>query len=57
MNNLCNTLLDKDRVQAIPADNGKKFKPKPVFDRVMEVEIAPMITFASTYSNIVFRVF
>ena len=56
MVNLCNTLLLFDRVQAIPADIGKKFKPKPVFDRVREVEVAPMIKIESTDSNIVFRV-
>ena len=56
MINLCNTLLPKDRVQAIPADMGKIFKPIPIIDRVIEVDVAPMITILSADSNIVFRV-
>ena len=56
MINLCNTLLPKDRPQAIPADIGKIIKPTPVIDRVIEVDVAPMITILSTDSNIVFRV-
>ena len=44
------------RVQAIPADIGKIIKPIPVIDRVIEVDVAPMITILSTYSNTVFRV-
>ena len=56
MINLCNTLLPKDRVPAIPADIGKLIKPIPVIDRVIEVDVAPMITILSTDSNIVFRV-
>ena len=54
--NLCNTLLPKDREQAIPADFGNIIKPTPVTDRVIEVDVAPMITILSTDSNIVFRV-
>ena len=56
MINLCNTLLDNDRAQAIPADIGKTIRPKPVTDRVIQVEVVPMITIESTSSNIVFRV-
>ena len=56
MINLCNTLLTKDRVQATPADIGKTIKPMPINDRVIEVDIAPMITIESTDSNIVFTV-
>ena len=56
MINLCNTLLDNDRVQAIPADIGRIIKPTPVTDKVIEVDVAPMITILSTDSNIVFRV-
>ena len=56
MINLCNTLLPSDRVQAIPADIGKIFKPKPVTDNVIEVDVAPMITIESTDSNTVFKV-
>ena len=56
MNNLCNTLLPNDTVQAIPADIGKIIKPIPVIDRVIEVDVAPMTTILSTDSNIVFEV-
>ena len=55
MINLCDTLLPNDRVQAIPADIGRIIKPIPVIDRVIEVDVAPMITIESTDSNIVFR--
>ena len=57
MINLCNTLLSNDRVQAIPADMGKIIKPTPVTDKVIEVDVAPMITILSKDSNIVFEVF
>ena len=57
MINLCKTLLLNDRVQAIPADNGKIIKPTPVTDRVIEVDVAPMITILSTDSNTLFRIF
>ena len=57
MKNLCNNLLLNDRVQAIPADIGKIIKLIPVIDRVIEVDVAAMITIESTDSNIVFRVF
>ena len=56
MINLCNTLLPNDRVQTIPADTGRRIKPIPVIDKVIEVDVAPMITILSTDSNIVFRV-
>ena len=56
MINLCNILLPIDRVQAILADIGKTFEPIPVIDRVIEVDVAPMITILSTVSNTVFRV-
>ena len=56
MINLCNTSLPNDRVQAIPADVGKIIKPIPVIDRVIEVDVAAMITILSTDSNTVFRV-
>ena len=52
---LCNTLLHNDRTQTFP-DIGKIIKPKPILDRVIEVDDAPMITIESTDSNIVFRV-
>ena len=56
MINLCNTLLPCDKPQAIPADMGKIIKPTPVIDKVIEVDVAAMITMLSTDSNIVFRV-
>ena len=56
MINLCNTLLRNDRVQAIAADIGRIIKPLPVIDRVIEIDVAPMITILSTDSYIVFRV-
>ena len=56
MINLCNTLLPNDKPQAIPADMGKTIKPIPVIDRVIEVDVAVMITIESTDSIIVFRV-
>ena len=51
MINLCNTLLPKDRVQTIPAVIGKIIKPIPVVDRVIEVDVAPIIKILSTDSN------
>ena len=56
MNNLCNILLPKDRPQATPGDIGHTIKPIPVIDRVIEVDVAPMITILSTDSNTVFKV-
>ena len=56
MINLCNILLPNDRAQAIPADIGNTIKPKPVTDKVIEVDVAPIITILSTDSNTVFRV-
>ena len=56
MINLCNTSLPNDRVQAIPADNGKIIKATPVIDRGIEVNVAPMITMLTIDSNAVFRV-
>ena len=57
MINLCNTLLLNDRVQTIPADIGKITIPKPVTNRVIEVDVAPMMMTLSTDSNFVFRVY
>ena len=57
MINLCNTLLPRDIPQATPADIGKTINPIPVIDRVIEVEVAAMITILSTDSNTVFRNF
>ena len=53
---LCNTLLPNDKVQAIPADIGKIIKPTPVTEKVIEVDVTPMIMNQSTDSNTVFRV-
>ena len=57
MNNLCIILLPNDIPQAIPADIGKKIKPIPVTNKLIEVDVAPMITILSTDSNTVFKVF
>ena len=54
---LCNTLLPNDRAHAISADTGKIIKPIPRIDKVIEVELAPIITIVSTDSDIVFRIF
>ena len=56
MINLCNTFLPNDKIQAIPADNGKIIKPKPLTGRLVEIDVAPMITIESTDSKTVFRV-
>ena len=56
MINLCNILIPNDRPQAIPADMGRIIKPIPVIDKVIGVDVAPMITIESTDSNIVFSV-
>ena len=40
MNNLRNTLLPNDRVQATTADIGETIKPMPVIDRVIAVDVA-----------------
>ena len=56
MISLCNTLLLNDRVHAIPADISKILKPIPVVDKLIEVDVAPIITCVSTDSNFVFRV-
>ena len=52
---LGNILLPNDRVQALPTDIGKTIKPIPVIDRVVEVDVAPMIIILSTDSNTVLR--
>ena len=54
---LCNTSLPSDRVHAIPADISKIIMPTLVIDRVKEVDVAPVLTIASTDTNIMFRVF
>ena len=48
-------MLPKDKVHAIPADNGKTIKPVPVIDKVVEVDVAPILPIVSNGSNIVFR--
>ena len=52
---LWNTLLINDKKHAIPADFGKIFRSLPVIDKIIEVDVAPIITSVSTDSNIVFR--
>ena len=56
MINLCNTLLPNDKVHAIPADIGKTIRPIPVIDKVIELDVAPVIIILSIDSNTVFRV-
>ena len=53
---LCKTLLPSDKVHAKPADIGKTIKLKPTTGRVIDVDVAPMITTVCTDSRIVFRV-
>ena len=48
-------MLPNDRIQTFPADIGKIIKPTPVFDRVIEVDVAPMMIIECIDSNIVFR--
>ena len=57
MINLCNILLPSDKPQAMLVDIGTTIKPIPVIDKVIEVDVAAMITMLSTDSNTVFRVF
>ena len=54
MINLCIALLPNDKPQAIPADISKPINPIPVVDRVIEVDVAPIITIVSTDSKLVF---
>ena len=55
MNVSCITLLHNDRVHTVPADIGKTIEPTiPVIDRVIEVDVAPLITIVSSGSKIVF---
>ena len=49
-------MLPNDKVQAIPADIGKIIKPTPVTDKLIEVDVAPMMIILSFDSNTVFRV-
>ena len=53
---LCNILLPNDKVHATPADIGKTIRLIPVIDKVIEVDVSPMITIESTDSNTVFKV-
>ena len=45
-----------DKGHANPADIGKKIKPTPVIDKVLEVDVAAMTTIEPTDSKIVFKV-
>ena len=56
MINLCNILLANDRAHATPAEIGTTINPTPVTDKVTDVVVDPIITIASTDSNIVFKV-
>ena len=50
-------MLANDIAQAILADIGKKTKPIPVINRVIEVDVVPMIIILSTDYKTVFRIF
>ena len=56
MSSSCYTLLPKDKVLALPADITKIIKLIPITDRIIEVDVAPIITIETTDSKIVFRV-
>ena len=56
MISLFDTLLPDDRVHAIPADIGKTIEPIRVIDKIIGIDVALMIKFVSTDSNIVFLV-
>ena len=53
---LCNTLLPSDRAHTIPADIGKTIKRKQVFDKVIEADVAPIITIVSIHCKNVFGI-
>ena len=57
MINISKTLLPIDKVHAIPAKKGKIFKPIPVIDRVIQVDVVTIIAIVSTDSKIVFTFF
>ena len=50
---LCNILFHNDIPQAIPVNIGTITNPKPVIDKVTDVDVAPMKTILSTDFNIV----
>ena len=56
MINLCKILLPNDKPQAILADIGKIIKPKPGTDKVIDVDVAAMMTILSTDYNFVFKI-
>ena len=51
---LCNTLSPNDKAHAIPAEIGKTFEPITLTDKVIEVDVVPIITIASPDSIIEF---
>ena len=54
MINLCNAWLPNDKAHAYPADTGRIITPIPVIDRVLEVDVRPIITIVSTDFKIAF---
>ena len=48
---LCIFLLPKDKVPSIPTESGKTTKPTPIINRVIEVDVSPMITIESIDLN------
>ena len=57
MINLWNILLPNAKAHTVPADIVKTIKPLRIIERLIEVEVAPIIKFVSTDSNIVFKDF
>ena len=49
-------MIPNDKVHAITADIGKTIEPKPVTDKVIEVDVARMIKIEFIDSKIVLRV-
>ena len=53
---LCNTFSPIDRVHVFPVDIGQIIKPTPVIDRVIEVDVAPIMKNVSIDYKNVFRI-
>ena len=51
MINSCITLSPNGKTHANPADIGKKISPIPVIDRVIEFDVASILTIVSFDSN------
>ena len=53
----CSTSMSNDKLHAIPADVRETIQSIPVIDKVLEVDVAPILTIVSTDSKFEFRVF